>query len=394
MKAKSKGLINLPLMVMYLDTLLMAIGFFMLVPLLGVYFIDHLAWSAALSGFILSISGLSQNGLKFFCGIAADRMGFKNAILLGVAIRAGGFSVYGFVEHPLGFAAAAFVSGLGGAMFHPASYAAYAKLAEGYDKQRIYAIREWLSNIGFILGPVIGMFLLKFDFTFVSLISALMFLLSFIVTFLFLPPLAGEEKCHFSFHMVSGTLGSDRRFLVFTLLSAGVWAIYVQLYLAVPVRTTAILDDASVIGYLYMTGAIFMVVMQLPVIRWLESRFAPLQLMAGGTFFLGLGLFCLGWSSGMKSIITSILVFTFGQMIAIPVMNGIIATFANASLTATYFGFQGLGLAIGGVAGNTIGGVLYDWVLEFPHAQWVSWSSLFIYSIILSGLLMLAGRRS
>jgi len=148
------------LMTMYLDTLLMAIGFFMLTPLLGLYFIQHLGWSAALTGSIIAVSGLANNSLRFFFGVLADRIGYKRAILLGVGVRVAGFVMYGFVSHPFGFAAAAFIAGAGGALFHPASYGAYARLTPGERKARIFALREMLSNVGYVLGPVIGMLLL------------------------------------------------------------------------------------------------------------------------------------------------------------------------------------------------------------------------------------------
>lgn len=392
-KMHIKGIISPSLLALYLDTLLMAIGFFMLVPLLSVYFVQYLKWNASLTGLILSISGFTQNSMKFFCGIIADRIGYKNAILIGVIIRSIGFGLYGFVNHPIGFAVAGVLAGLGGALFHPASYAAYAKLSVYYDSKKIYAIREWLSNIGYIIGPIIGMFLLKYNFTIVCLVSMMMFLLSFIVSFFFLPQFVEENDNSLSFGIIAKVLKGDRSFLLFTILTSGIWAIYVQLYLAVPIRTSMLLEDTSVVAYFYMIGAIVMVILQIPVIQWLGNHLDTIQTIACGSLFLGLGLIALGGSVGPKSIAISVIIFTLGQMVTLPAINGTVAQMSTPSLVASYFGFHGLGLAIGGVLGNTVGGLLYDLILNHPHLRWFGWGSFFIYAVVISTLLLLRAHR-
>ena len=201
------------LLALYVDTLVMAIGFYMLVPILSVYFINHLGMSTALAGSIIAVSGIAQNGLRFFCGIAADRIGYKKAILFGVGIRIVGFTLYGLVEHPAGFAIAAFISGLGGALFHPASFGAYAKTVSEAMKTKIFSIRETLSNVGFILGPVIGMFLLQFDFSLVCFASAFMFVLAFLLSWFLLPEMDGKTTEKEKIIPIAKKIVRDRNFL-------------------------------------------------------------------------------------------------------------------------------------------------------------------------------------
>ncbi|WP_456271203.1 MFS transporter [Bacillus sp. AK031] len=379
-----QGYFSPGLIAMYVDTLLMAIGFYMLVPLLSVYFINHLHWSISLTGLILAVSGISQNGLRFFCGILADQIGYKRAILLGVGIRVIGFVLYGLVSHPIGFAIAAFISGIGGAFFHPASFGAYARITSEEMKTKIFSIRETLSNIGFILGPVIGMFLLQFDFTLVSFCSAFMFILAFLLSWLLLPEMKGSSPMKQEFLPILKKIGKNSRFLVLCLLIIGVWSLNVQLYLAVPVRAEVLLNNVEQVAYLYMAGAIFMVVFQIPLIEILSKKIEQLHVMALGTIILGTSMLMFGFSQGLWSMLFAVLLFTMGQMMVVPTMNHLISRYADSQSFATYFGFTGWSFAIGGLLGNTGGGFLHDYFKLQENFTFTPWIILFILSCVIS----------
>ncbi|WP_281885122.1 MFS transporter [Paenibacillus sp. YYML68] len=390
--ASKQSLWSVHLITMYADTLLMAIGFFMLGPLLGVHMINNLGWSAAVAGSVMAISGLSQHGFKFIAGAFADRIGYKKAILLGVGVRIVGYTLYGLVDTPGGFMLAAFIAGLGGSIFHPASYATYARLVKGEDKSRIFAMREMLSNIGFILGPVIGMFLLKLDFTYVCFSAAAMFAIAFVVTLVLLPSLGGDQSDTAFLTLFSDAL-RDRAFVLFSVLALGLWALMTQLYLAVPVRADFILPDSSVVAYMYMGGAICMVLLQLPVLRFVEQKLSASQGLALGSIILGTALLLLGFSQGVWTMLLAILLFTFGQMIALPLMNNMISRFSGPSRFATYFGLNGFALAIGGFLGNSGSGKLYDIARSYAELQWVPWTVLFSFGALLTVLFMTIGKR-
>ncbi|HEX7057941.1 MAG TPA: MFS transporter [Bacilli bacterium] len=387
----NRGYFSFSLLSMYADTLLMAVGYFMLVPLLGYHFIQELGWSAALSGSVLAVSGVVQNGMKLFLGMLADRMGYRRAIMLGVATRVAGYYLYATVVHPVGFVLAAIVSGLGGAMFHPASYAAYARLSDARIKNRIYAIRETLSNIGFIIGPVIGMFLLKTDFRLVCLSAAAMFTLSFVTTWFLIPSLKGNGENGAPFRNLFLLAARNKRFVVFNLLMSGMWALWGQLYLVVPIRAQTVLSDPSAVSYLYMSGAAFMVLCQLPAIHWLDRCFKPAHILAMGVALLGAALFVMGASSGFWSLMAAVIVFTAGQMICTPTMNTMISRYAPEGCFATFFGFSGVWLAVGSLAGNSLSGFLFDWA-DGGRYGWLPWTTLFVYALLLSAALLWSGK--
>ncbi len=141
------------LKVLYGDTFTMAVGFYMLVPLLAYHFLQDLTLTIAIVAVLTAVRTAAQNGLMPIAGWVADRIHFRRAILIGVLIRALGFALLGTVESVPLLAIASVLTGLGGALFHPASYAAYAALTTGTDRVKVYSTREVVSNVGFVVGP-------------------------------------------------------------------------------------------------------------------------------------------------------------------------------------------------------------------------------------------------
>lgn len=375
-----------PLAIMYVDTLLIAVGFFMLFPLLSVHLIQDLGWSAVAVGTIIAVNSFSQQSFKFISGIVADRIGYKNAILIGIAIRIPGYVLYGVADEPWVFAIAAFTSGLAGSIFHPASYAAYSIMAMDANKSRVFSLREMLSNVGFIIGPIIGLLLFRLGFDWVCFLSAGMFAIALILSMLLLPSMKREGE-PVPIKSTFSLLFKDRQFLLFNLSMVGVWSLFSQLYLSVTMKAGSFFADSSGLAYLYTGGAIFMVLFQIPLVQRLQDKFSLFRVMALGSFVLGLGLLAIGMASGWWTLLLGVIVFTSGQMISAPTMNLITSNFAGKKLFATYFGFNGIALAIGGLVGSVGGGYLYDLAKSEPSLWWLPWVTLFVNGLFWAVLL-------
>ncbi|MCT8139262.1 MFS transporter [Anaerobacillus sp. CMMVII] len=352
--------IPIPLWILFVNSFTMALGFFMLIPLLAVYLLDQLLLSATLVGIIVGIRSFCQQGLMIFGGFISDRLSYKNVICLGVFIRAIGFISFGFASTMTGLVVAAILSGLGGALFHPSSYAYYTVLSTSENRATVYAIREMLSNVGFIFGPVIGAFLLGFNFQWVCITAGVMFLIVFLISYFGMPKLTSNNEATKPFVENVREISSNRKYLKFCALILFVWFLVVQLYVAVPVKLQSLqLLDVNV-GMIYSAGALIIVFLQVPLINRLSSRFSPTYLIGLGSSCVTLGLIILGFSSNLVGIYCSVIVFTFGQMFIQPMISKQIADIAPQTLIASYFGFNGLALAIGGMVGNLLGGMLYD----------------------------------
>ena len=219
-------------------------------------------------------------------GALADRLGHRRAIATGVLVRACGFGLFAFVDSVPGLVLASVLAGLGGSLFHPASYAAYALLAGDGNRVTVYSLREILSNLGFVIGPLIGGLLAGFDFRWVCLVSAAFFATAFVITVLGLPAdMRGGVRRNRTLRAAL----HDRAFLRFSVAAAGTWVLVSQLYLAVPVQARRVLPDSVGIGAVYSLAAVIMVVTMMPITRAANRRLRPEVAIGLGTVALGVG---------------------------------------------------------------------------------------------------------
>lgn len=367
------------LWVLYADTFTMAVGFYMLIPLLAVHFLENLSLTIAFVGVITAVRTASQNGLMPLAGWVADRVNYKTAIAVGVLIRAVGFAMLGTVHSAPLLVVASVLTGLGGALFHPASYAAYSALAEGRDPLRIYSTREMVSNLGFIIGPMAGGLLAGLNFQWVSLGAASLFFLAFVFTVLGLPSGLSAQK---SPPMSIRTVLSNRRFVRYCALAAGLWLLISQLYLVVPVRAGDVLPGPLGVGLVYTGSAVLMVAVMLPLTGFASRHLSPRRILGLSAAALGTGIAVMGLWGSVAGLIVGVGIFTIGQVLSQPVMNAVTADFAATGSIASHFGVFGLAQAVGSVIGNLAGGLLYTMSKGSGPTAGIPWMMFLVWGVI------------
>ena len=104
--AKRRGLL-----VLLVSTFFAWGGFFMVIPMISVHFVDGLGWTAGAVGLVLAARQFFQQGLTPFSGVLADRFGAKPLIAIGMLVRAVGFAAMAFAGTYALLMAAAIVCG-------------------------------------------------------------------------------------------------------------------------------------------------------------------------------------------------------------------------------------------------------------------------------------------
>ncbi|MFT5235066.1 MAG: POT family proton-dependent oligopeptide transporter [Shewanella sp.] len=128
----------------------------------------------------------------------------------------------------------------------------------------------------------------------------------------------------------------------------------------------------------YLIGLNFLsiVLLQIVVSRFIE-RFQALPVLVGGTVILALGTALGGIAHGMimggAMVLTSILVFSIGEMVASPKSQEYVASFAPHDKKAMFMGYYFVSSAIGFLLAGPLSGYLYSEVAkkaERPDLMW------------------------
>jgi DHA1 family multidrug resistance protein-like MFS transporter len=385
-RARQRGLL-----VMLSDTFLMWGGFFMVIPLISVHYVDGLGWQAAAIGGVLATRQIVQQGLTLFGGALADRIGARRLIIVGMGIRAVSFAAMAFAGTLPLLWLSAVLAALGGALFESPSSAAIAALTADADRARFFARLGVVRGLGMSLGPLAGALLLRVDFAWVALAAAGCFALAVLLTIGLMPDVqvASERR---GFTGGIGMALRDRRFMGFTALLMGYWFMWVQLTLSLPLAAVAIAGTSDAVSWVYLLNAVMSIVLQVPAMALASRRLATGSILALGMALMALGLGTVALATGIVPFLLCVAVFSFGALLATPTQQTVAAELANPAALGSYFGVNALALAVGGGIGHTVGGWLYG-LGQGPGMAALPWISCAVIGLSAALGLRLALRR-
>jgi DHA1 family multidrug resistance protein-like MFS transporter len=358
-------------------TFLMNAGFFLIIPLVSVHYVDELGWAAAFVGLVLAVRQFAQQGLTVFGGALADRVGPKSLILLGVVIRAVSFVIMGYAVVPWMLLLSGFLAAVGGALFDAPQRASLAALAPPERQTELYGRLGILQNVARSVGPLIGALLIAFDFEVVGLGAAGFFLVAGLVALVFFPPISvsvGQQGARAGLKLAL----RDRVFVVFTVLMMGFWFMWVQLSIAMPLYVKDLTGDNSSVGVFLTVAAVLAVILQLPAIRLSQRYLRPLTTIVAGVVSMALGLGLVALTNSMPQFYVALLFFALGSVLATPPTQTVTAEMCDDRARGAYFGVSSLALAIGGGLGHILGGSLVDQAskLNLPALPWIVFATV------------------
>ncbi|MDV6012903.1 MFS transporter [Haloechinothrix sp. LS1_15] len=356
-----------------LSQLVFNIGFYLVVPYLFGYLVGDLALAGWLVGLVLGLRTFSQQGLFFLGGMLADRFGAKPVILAGCGLRVLGFLLLGQVESVPGIVAGALLTGFAAALFSPAVESLLAHEAGSTDRDGsahrsdVFALFAVASEVGAVVGPVLGAVLLLADFQVVCVVAAAVFVAVGLVHLKWLPhhgaPHAAEPVLA-GWRVVLG----NRAFLVFAAGYAGYLVSYNQLYLALPAELHRATGSEAALGWLFALSSLMVVLGQLPTTAWARrvlgaSRGIVAGFVCMAAAFAVVAVAALFPPAGIGAVVPAIamvVLLTLGQMLAVPLAKDAVPRLASERRLGAYFGILH---SVGGLAvlgGSTTTGALLE----------------------------------
>lgn len=359
--------------VLLLYTFIMVTGFFMLMPLVAVHFVNNVGMTATLVGLALAVRQLTQQGLTVLGGLMSDYFGIKPVMCSGVLLRAVGFAALAWTSSPWLLFVALIISALGGALFEAPYQASIITLTNEKERSHYYLLSNLIGGIASTVGPLLGIALLQYDFQAVCFGAAACFLVNFLIAVFLLPGLKkqpDEEKESFlnNIHLVV----KNKNFVFFIGVMMGYWFTAMQVNISFPLWAEKITGNQESVGVMYALSAAITVLLQYPIVKWLERWLAAHQILTLGMVIMSVAIGMIAWADNFSLFLVCIAIFTLGVLLTRPTQQSITAALANKTALGTFMGVSSLGLAVGGGLGNFIGGWLFDIssAYQMPGLPW------------------------
>ncbi|MEV4614222.1 MFS transporter [Kitasatospora sp. NPDC049258] len=344
---------------LWTSTLVNRLGGFV-VTFLALYLTVDRGYPPSYAGLVAGLFGLGSAVAAVGGGVLADRLGRRPTLVAAQLATAVSTAVLGFVDGPVAIAAVAFLVGLAGNASRPAISAIISDLVPAEDRVRAYALNYWAINIGFGVSAAAAGLIAAHGYLLLFLLDAFSTLVCAVVVFVRIPETRPERSAVAKAEprVGLGRVFRDGRFMAL---------VGVNLLLALVVQqgsTTLAVDmgeaGISTTGYGLVIGlnGLLIVLLQLPMGRLMEGRDRTALLVVSALLTgWGFGLTALAGSSAAFFACT-VAVWTVGEIMAAPIMMGLVAEFAPAEARGRYQGVYSLSWSLASFLGPAAGGYL------------------------------------
>lgn len=360
------------------------LGGALIFPFMSVYVINRFKVGLTEVGLLLAVWALSGLAGSMIGGAMTDKFGRRFMLIFGLIFSAGTALLLGFANDIKTFfwvlAFSGFLSDVGG----PAHGAMVADLLPEKQRPEGYGILRVSANLAAVIGPAIGGTLAGVSYLLLFIIDAAASLITATIVFFAIPetkPEAGMEqtgegllKTFKGYRKVT----RDRLFMAFILVSIVMIMVYTQMYstLSVYLNTVHQISPQG-FGWIMSLNAFMVVAMQFWVTRKVKP-FDPMLILMSASLCYALGYLLYGLVTTYALFLLAMAIITIGEMLHVPVAQGVAARFAPSHMRGRYMAVYGLSWAIPHVFATLAAGLVMD---NFnPNLVWFLGGGICLFS--------------
>jgi MFS family permease len=371
--------------IIFATTLVNRVGT-MVLPFLVLYLAQELGHPARVGGFAITVYGVGGLISGPVAGRLSDRIGplrvmqwslvLSGATVLIVPLARSLPVVFGLILLWAIMTEAA----------RPASLAALTGSTPAAHRKAAIALHRLAINLGMSVGPAVGGFLATVSFTLLFVIDgvtsvAAALLLAVLLSKRSIPIDAVDPAAVSS----GAAVLRNRRMLIFMVAMFLVATVFFQMEAALPLYLVRELGlPASFFGLLFVVNTALIIVVEVPL-NVATSRWPHRYALVSGALLLAAGFGALAIATTPRTIVLTVAIWTFGEMILLPASAAYVADLAPADRLGDYMGAYflafGLALAVGPWAGTL--------VMQRYGAP-ALWVAVFVLGVCSAGILAFA----
>jgi predicted MFS family arabinose efflux permease len=349
----------------------------MVIFFLSLYLTRKLGFTPARAGQALSLYGAGSLAGAYLGGWFSDRIGSTSVQKLSLVLSGGFLLALGQVRSPSGLLPILFLFSTAAGALYPANAASMSRVCPPDLQVKGFALNRLANNLGVTIGPAVGGLLALRDYRLLFWADGLTCIAA---AGLFLVIWKKPESRLRAAEVQEGprppdaarTPWRDRPFL-FLMLLVVVWgAVFVQLFATFPLYMRGVYGLAEdKIGRLLAVNTILIVTLEMALMEKIRA-YSRTRMINLSFILLGLGFGLMPLGRGFFYAAFTVAVWTFGEILSMPLLTALIAGRAGPETRGRYMGIFSfafsLAFIVGPAAGATVYGRLGESVLWFGCA--------------------------
>lgn len=322
----------------------------MVLPFLALYLTSQKGLTAREAGGILSLYGVGSIGGSYLGGWLSDRLGSVQTQLASLCSAAVAFVTLGIMPTPFSIAVLVLLLSLVAESFRPANAATLAEISPAELQVRAFSLRRMGTNLGMAIGPAVGGVLVVYSYSVLFFVEAGVCLLTAgLLRVLFRDTIKSEgeesgadhpthENPYAGSHSSFDSPWLDNIFVTLCVLTLLLITVLAQLFGTYPLTIFEIYGlPEYTVGLVFTLNTLIIVVFQMVIIRMI-ARFDTLQVVGLGALLLCGGFSLLQFTSSIPMIGLTVLVWTLGEMLTTPLLEGFVAERSPVESRGQYMG--------------------------------------------------------
>lgn len=355
----------------------------MVLPFLILWLIEERGFTTAGAGRVLAVYGLGGMAASYLGGWLCDRFGSLRVMTWSLTLTGGGFILLGRLESQAAILGAVLALSVFGEVFRPASFTAVMEASGPMERTRSFALQRLAVNLGMTLGPAVGGFLALYDYDWLFVADGVTCFLAAGLLWRISrePALIGRAVAAEGAALPGRSPWRDRPFLLILLLLFVLSVVLFQSLSTYPLTLRDLYGFAEDrIGLTMAINTLLIVLFEMVLVHAVGA-YDPLKVTGVGAFLFCLGFALLPLGSTFAFSAFTVVVWSLGEMLVLPVAAGVVAERAGQGSTGRYMGLYNFAFATGFVVAPVTG----TWVYENlgPRALWFGCGAV--------GLLLWAG---
>lgn len=378
----------------------------MLLVFMTIYLTKNLGYSETFAANCFGVFGFGAILAALVGGHFADVVGRK--IVMLVALVGGGAALVAFSYMTNQFAILATITVFAfiSEMYRPASQAMIADCVSPEQRPHAFTLMYLAINLGFAVAPMIGALLIDyFSFQAVFIFDAITSLIFGIIIFVFIVETLPDRNAksstdtndghdgarsqapeQVSWHDAFTRIMRDYVFLMFCLATFFVAVVYQQGVSTLPLYLSRLGFGADDYGRIIMVNGIMIVFLQIPITS-IVVRFNRALIVALASVVTAIGFVLKAHVDTAWGFRIAVMVWTVGEMMAMPLVAAIVSDLAPMRMRARYMGVYTVSYSGANMIAAPIGGMIL-----VKYGGSVLWKTCFALGIASSVLFASIGR--
>lgn len=334
-------------------------------PFLTIYLTDR-GFGPSQAKLALTAHGAGHLLAAIVGGWLADRIGRRNTIALSMYCAAASLIALSHAQPLWLIMVCALLTGLTLGAYHPAAHALLADLIPPEKRVRANTVLRIAINAGWAVGVALAGIIAAYGYHWLFYGDAFTCAIFGTLSLVFLPHGVRRAGKQARWADAIAVLRKDRPFIALFVANFCAALVFTQMSTTFALQVTDAGFSKKFFGFLLAGNGVLILLFELPISN-LTSRLPPRPVLAVGFLLVGLGFAINLFGHSAAVLVAVILVFTLGEMIALPVSGARVAELAPESMRGRYMGAYGLSWGLATVIGPS-GLSIYE---QNPNLLWL-----------------------